>query len=451
MIWLKTLVQWVHIFKNATIKFMTFLVRLALGLCVLLFSFMSHADRASQKLTFFITSGFGDLYTDEADKAGVGTAVNYFKSQSIVLALAGKGYYRTLQNINSLPIKGTNPSSELENFSARLARGDQLLLYIATHGRERVEGEKTHSVLLDDQWYSLDAISSIIRQLSKKGVTVLVYDTSCYSGGTQSLADPNVCVISASNINEVANVEFSKSFWSQMKPGETAEEVFLQVRRNYTDVSSPQISSPAGNETQQRLAELTNLITLGDVDTINRFFRRKCDCPEENPQVLNTFLRSNKDVLSDGSIKNEEIEGLKSAINSFDAYLKTIEKVSLSQRRFESDLTRVSEVKYRDGSSEKLNWGQLRTADRSLEDIMRIMGKDYKDSSIDKIREQIEFRNRLRASNPEFRKFLESPIPDRKPHLESVVNQERVLYDEIFKRVNPKFSTTTNPCARFKF
>ncbi|MFA6237571.1 MAG: hypothetical protein WC635_09615 [Bacteriovorax sp.] len=150
-----------------------------------------------------------------------------------------------------------NYEKQLKN--NELKPGDQLLIMIDSHGAMASGTDATHQIavgavnekgnmttLRDGTTVSLDILKNISDLAREKGVKLGILDFSCHSGSSLSLANENTCVISSSGPNHFGYTGFSPNFISNMKPGRSLEDVFLESRKTIHDHSFPMISTPEG-------------------------------------------------------------------------------------------------------------------------------------------------------------------------------------------------------------
>ena len=89
--------------------------------------------------------------------------------------------------------------------SGRLKKGDQLLLTIDTHGREKIEDENNHHIaLLHGEEISLDLLKPVIALATKKEVKLAIVDLSCFSGITLDIGNEKICIITSTGANHSA-------------------------------------------------------------------------------------------------------------------------------------------------------------------------------------------------------------------------------------------------------
>lgn len=142
--------------------------------------------------------------------------------------------------------------------SNELLSGDQLMIYIDSHGAEKEDKFKSHRIatsgaratdlntLAGASLVSLDQLSELKVLAKAKGVKMAIIDASCHSGNSLSLADDNTCVISGTGPNHYGYGTFSKNFVASMQKGKSLEEVFLEARAMDTTPGLPMISTQSG-------------------------------------------------------------------------------------------------------------------------------------------------------------------------------------------------------------
>lgn len=165
-------------------------------------------------------------------------------------------------------------------------RGDELLIVLHSHGRERERlwAQRSHSLVSEDRdpsgadpGFNLDSLEPLFVQARERGVRLALVDLSCYSGSTlvlhgpdctATLAAPDYISICSGRPEERA---FNSRFFQLPPPG-TASDLttqFLRARREDREsVNLPQLSSRpavALSEWNDLLAGLDPLDVSGDV------------------------------------------------------------------------------------------------------------------------------------------------------------------------------------------
>jgi len=154
--------------------------------------------------------------------------------------------------------------------AGEIGRGDQLFLYLSSHGAPGELWERSHSVSLAGgtvtnfntgagaESVSLDRLERIIELARQKGVRLALYDGSCHSGHTLALQHPDVCIVTATGPRNFAHAgrdTFVRRFPQALAPGISLEEAFLRARRESSERDFPMISSATGLELNELLYE----------------------------------------------------------------------------------------------------------------------------------------------------------------------------------------------------
>lgn len=153
--------------------------------------------------------------------------------------------------------------------------GDQLLVYISTHGAMRIETpnkdgnvEVSHSIsatgasasdlntLRDAKLVSLDRIQNLITLANSRGVKLGILDFSCHSGNALALQNPQTCIISASGPMHFGYNTWGDRFAGNMRRGRSLEDVYLRTFVRRDETAFPMISTEAGNSIQEEIYEL---------------------------------------------------------------------------------------------------------------------------------------------------------------------------------------------------
>lgn len=186
--------------------------------------------------------------------------------------------------------------------SGAIKPGDQLLIYISTHGALQMSKEKTHSIatgggtatdlnnLQGASIVSMDKLQKLADLAAEKGVKLGIIDGSCHSGASIPLKNNKTCVISASGPKHFGYSSFGESFASNMKKGKNLEQVFLDTFVGRNETAFPMISSPVGMKLQDDLYSLITpfLYSYDDNhDKLKEYLEKevmenKCALAEEN-------------------------------------------------------------------------------------------------------------------------------------------------------------------------
>lgn len=186
--------------------------------------------------------------------------------------------------------------------SGDIKPGEQLLIYISTHGALQQKKENTHSIatgggtatdlnnLQGASIVSMDKLQKLADLAAEKGVKLGIVDGSCHSGASIVLKNNKTCVISASGPKHFGYSSFGERFASNMKKGKNLEQVFLDTFVNRNETAFPMISTPVGMKLQEDLYSLITpfLYSYDDKhDKLKEFLEQevmdnKCDLAEEN-------------------------------------------------------------------------------------------------------------------------------------------------------------------------
>ncbi len=147
--------------------------------------------------------------------------------------------------------------------------GEQVLVYINTHGAQKKDGQTTHNIstttggAIKDyttgdgtDMVSMDKLLELKKAAEDNGVKLAIVDLSCHSGAALNLAGDKTCVISSTGPKHLAYASpsaFGDQFTGLMQKGKNLEEVFLKARDVADDNGVPMISTPANFEITKNL------------------------------------------------------------------------------------------------------------------------------------------------------------------------------------------------------
>lgn len=298
------------------------------------------------------------IFDRELDKLGgyLGQAAD----TNLVLSLNG-GHSKTesiisqkleRENVKNRPFIESSFDSIIKDYeqkieSGRITSGDQLILYISTHGARQFGEEKSHSVSLTGgeavdlndlkgaSTVSLDKLQGLISLAEKKGVKLGILDFSCHSGNALSLKNPNTCIVSASGPNHFGYASFGRTFASRLKKGKTLEDVFLETMKSRDEPSFPMISSPKGVEIQDELYQklgyyLYNYSKNPNHDKLarrleNEVANNRCEETNQNFNDLITSIQEMKS-LANSSKDRKKYDSLMRALQEYHSFLNEIKE-----------------------------------------------------------------------------------------------------------------------------
>lgn len=186
---------------------------------------------------------------------------NHKNTESIIQRATGApAKHFTEENYNLVINEYIN---KIENGSIK--PGEQLLVYMDTHGGEKSNGVDTHTIAMGgtpikdyskiqgDKTRSMDVFARLAEAAKAKNIKLAIMDFSCHSGNSIALANSNTCVITSSGPNHFGYTGFASYMLEEMKPGRSLEEAFLAARKRETMPSFPMISTEAGKRVSSDL------------------------------------------------------------------------------------------------------------------------------------------------------------------------------------------------------
>lgn len=152
--------------------------------------------------------------------------------------------------------------------AGEIKSGDQLLVWISTHGAIQQPGETSHQIsttgasasdltnLTEATLVDLDKIKTLRDVAESKGIKLGILDFSCHSGASMALSSPNTCVISSSGPKHFGYSNWGGIFGNNLKKGKNLEEIFLETLNERDDPAFPMISTPVGRSIQNEIYPL---------------------------------------------------------------------------------------------------------------------------------------------------------------------------------------------------
>lgn len=219
--------------------------------------------------------------------------------------------------------------------SGEIKSGDQLLLYIASHGALKGPDEKTHRIALsgkaagdltnlsDIPNVSLDRLKRLSELANEHNIKLGIIDTSCHSGSTLTLANDKTCVIGASGPDHMSWSDYGPKFIKNIGAGKSLEDVFVTTFDQLQQSSFPTISSPAGKDIQALIYPLITPYLYEwherkDLDKLQKFLVKEAEenkCSETEEQY-----KSLLDVINhlETTIENQpNLNGLRLALKKY--------------------------------------------------------------------------------------------------------------------------------------
>lgn len=459
---------------------------------------------------FFILLTFNALATDHLIYMGAGgegkkdstifdpsiqNMANYVaKSPELKISVAlNGGHSKTEKIIESSFLNAVSKTSFLasdykrliDSYKSKLEKneitsGDQLLIYIDSHGAENTGPSKSHTIATSEGApTNLDSLTGsttvdldeliILKDLAKsKGVKLAILDMSCHSGNTQNLADENTCVISATGPKHYGYASFSTNFSAAMKKGKTLEDIYLEVRAQDTTPALPMISTQAGEEVTKFLYQrITPFLYYFDAtnDKFTPFLEKgsPIQCQEfiQDLESVEKLLTSTKNILGfKKKHKSIDIKVLKRLILKYE---NSYNELKAEMKML--DTQRLKKVESFKSSTQSANytWKELITTDFKLfinNMQLRLTAEKvpYNQDLIKgliSVYEQAETKkNILLKTMPDLRDLslkeaaIKAKMSSQYAQAAAIGTEERKLYSALYKSYQS--SLTPNPCRDFK-
>lgn len=233
--------------------------------------------------------------------------------------------------------------------SGQIKKGDQLMVFINTHGGAKkgkthtlatTQGVVTDYDRLNGGTVSVDAVEELTKIASEKGIKLALIDFSCHSGNTMALKNPNTCVITSTGPDHYGyggtRNTFTAIFTDNLKKGRSLEDVYLESRKLFYDESFPMISSPLGVELQEEMYRpITPFLFYYDASH-NKFtpYMEK-ELKEEDPYCINgvgvdSLIQLSKEAESFNKLSlmslvgEKNMGGFNKAVRAYHQHLKEI-------------------------------------------------------------------------------------------------------------------------------
>jgi hypothetical protein len=194
----------------------------------------------------------------------------------------------------------------MEQFErGEITKGDQVLLFINTHGYPLEPGETVHRVDGSQGPVKLDKLRELQAKIQGK-VRLGIIDASCYSGSTQTLANSGTCVLSSSRSDQIGYLNFGQTISQAFDNHSSLEGVFIAARNSTHFPSIPVISTKRDENARRILASLKDYVRRPYGDSVAGSTLPEtalCDCELRGPAV-ERLIQEVKLVLElDRSIK----------------------------------------------------------------------------------------------------------------------------------------------------
>lgn len=375
---------------------------------------------------------------------------------------------------------------KIEN--GEIKAGDQLLVYITTHGAPNSEKELTHKIGMTGKGatdlntldgadlVSLDKLNTLIAKAEQKGVKLGVMDFSCHSGASIVLKNPNTCVITASGPNHFGYASWGERFARNMWKGKNLEEIFLETFVDRYESAFPMISTNAGVALQDQFYEM--------LTPYLHYWK-----PTAHHQKLSTFLENQveKNKCEEADAKFEQLTKLtiemeaifKKNKDEFRDFRKAIADYHAFQKSMKDDLKKFDLTTMRtkkenvcvDYAESDDDVVMKSCTEYTMENLLNMdyeaMKKFYREkaakdpketqwsaASIQKMEKAEALMNELLAANPGYQQYLN--YYKTFPELEKkswdmavkVSSELQKIYPILYKE-KAKADPAPNPCKNF--
>lgn len=373
---------------------------------------------------------------------------------------------------------------ERKILSGQIKSGDQLLVYLSTHGAQKTKGDRTHKIstkggassdlttLNNSPLVSVDRLQNLIKLAEQRGVKLALLDFSCHSGSTLALKNPNTCIISASGPDHFSFSIWGARFANNMAKGKNLEDIFLKTFVNRPEMAFPMISTPVGEDIQN---ELYSLITpylyywkdKAGHDKLSPFLEKQVisnQCEEAQLEFRELVgLLQNTDTI----LKRGQTSGLISALTEYNTLQKKmrddlsqmgLQEMSTKKERFCSEAYSSASSSRQSGCSD---WTVKEILVMDYESVLsqykKMRGNNssvWYDITIANIEKARARRDELLRINPAYNTHLSyyKSIPslsDRTQKMALKVSTElQKVYSELYK-AKSKVDTRPNPCKSF--
>ena len=406
---------------------------------------------------------------------------NYSKSESPATDFTPENFTKLIE------------SYKLKIENNEIKSGDQLMIFIYSHGGQRESKQRSHSIaakgnpvsdlntLAGSTTVDLDRLQEIIKLTNKKGIKLGLVDLSCHSGATLALKDnaPNTCIIAATGPEHLGFVgpnTFTNNFLNGLKPGLSLEEVFLNARSATHYSEYPMIST---NESQQIVKDLYKDITpylyyyepggdkmtpyISDNASMAQICKRedsynKLIAKIDNlKSVLNSKHNSfNADILKDllQEYKRSQDKVLQTAAKISSYKLDKVETFSIPP----DSKSLLSNNKTSYTWSELLNFEvdyYILIYEKSIEVAKTVEDKRDYQLTVNFLKTISLRKQQILKENPQLLTYksrtaeLVKQMKDSRVKANQIAAQEKILYDELYRR--GQNSNPSDPCKTMTF
>lgn len=383
----------------------------------------------------------------------------------------------------------------------QIKSGDQLLVWIDTHGALQQPGEKSHSISAADgsaaanlttlegaPLVNMDQMQGLIDLAAQKGVKLGIMDNSCHSGASLALSNPNTCIVTASGPNHFGYSNWGAIMGSNLRAGKSLEDVFLETLNERQDAAFPMISSPVGKEIQDELYPLATPFFYSYSDNPNhnklsaflegQVIKNQCDQADLSFQQLLTFSREVEAIVKPANKKGPNYEAFRNAVSEYQILLEQMRNDLQAMNVAELDSTmpapcapfhgfydngtpapvvescRVSGWKVKEMLS--MNWDdEITRISAQQASATAPQEKNWLGTQVEWFRKGKQQTAQMIAANPNLTKYLDyyKKLPELQNRTHTLSSRVSVatqkLYTDLY-RAKSRTDTRPNPCKDFK-
>lgn len=402
---------------------------------------------------------------------------NDYNKASLKTSFTQEGYQKV---INELLVK-------IKSNPPQIKEGNQIMVFIDSHGAERKENETSHSVAfayspMDEMstgpskkggTLNLDSLKDLIAHAKEKNIKLAIIDGSCHSGNTLNLANENTCVISGSAANQFAT-DFTDFLVQEFRPGKSLEDAFISARAKADGVPFPMISSPAGNSTQDKMKNFLPYLFYHDnnedLDKIDKYLSENGNaigiCKKEIEfNELSQFLKfiGNFKQFHKKDNAPRELERLKKNLENYKkvqlTYLKDLAKFNVPNEQLDRKINFTSgdySIEYSPRELLESDFKNLISnaeKDKSLssnsEDIQTYQHfiKIYSEASVKK--DEL-LKNEIYKNRYQIYEKIKSDANLTEKIARTISVDLKKVYEVYYRDIMTKTKNKPNPCAEFK-
>ncbi len=394
------------------------------------------------------------------------------------------------------PFTSQNYSETIKSYMKKIEEGDiksgdQLLVWLNTHGAQAYSGEKGHMIsatgksssdftnLSQNTLVSTNELQSLIDLASEKGVKLGIIDFSCHSGASIALSNPKTCIISSTGPNHFAYSSFPSEIIDNMKKGKSLEDVFLDSFDSRYDIAFPMISTAHGKKVQDKLYDLAgpfllNFDSNSGLDKLTPYLEKNsspemCLMEENNfKELLKLTLDAEKitmKVRQSDDYKNLRLAlgKYKNVVEEYQESLSSLVKDNIAKKSTTICGTEKNEVQPVPLNCKRFTFKELSITDFDSE-IIRLQNlyekssgddKNYVEGSLKLMKKAKEKYEEISAQYPSLKKYSEFMNKNKnfagrtRGLAQKVAEELKPLYLDMYKDMASK-DTSPNPCKDFK-